>query len=251
MKELINGLKTFLGLALLITFIFVALQFRPNPSLGTNISGAPLTTMPTVQAYPPPQENVISAQTETTSNPYPMPGESINMAQTSDCTKAGKWIEYVNNQSKFSFQYPAEAEIFESVDNNEYPSVTLFLKPYCYVKEWWGTRQVTVAILLNSDKLSLEEFIVKQYTFDTSTDSLALSRELSSFSTTISVDKTSAIQVNGAITRETPRAYIPYNDFVIFLGLTGTTSMPPFEQPCPTILDLYNKILSSVKFLDN
>lgn len=251
MKELISGLKTFLGVALLIAFLYIALQFRPNASLGANISGAPVTTKPADQAYPSPQENVTSAQTETTSNPYPMPGESINMAQTSDCTKAGTWIEYINKQAKFSFQYPAEAEFFESIDNNGYPSITLFLKPYCYVKEWWGTRQVTVAVLLNSDKLSLEEFVVKQFTFDASTDSLALSRELASFSTTISVDKTSALQVNGSVTREAPRVYIPHNNFVIFVGLTETANMPPFEQPCPTILDLYNKILSSVKFLDN
>jgi len=249
MKDLISGLKTFLGLSLLVAFLYIALQFRPNASLGVNISGAPVTTKPTGQAYPPPQENVTSAQTETTSNPYPMPGESINMAQTSDCTKAGTWIEYVNKQANFSFQYPAEAEIFESVDNNGYPNITLFLKPYCYVKDWWGPKQVDIVVLMNSDKLSLEEFVVKQYTFDASTDTLALSRELATFSTTISVDKTSAIQVNGAITRETPHVYIPYNNLVIFVGLTETKFMPPFGQACSTTLDLFNRILSSIKFM--
>lgn len=251
MKALISGLTIFLSVSLLIAFLYVALQFWPNASLGANISGDPVTTKPTAQAYPPPQENVAPAQTETISYPYPMPGESINMTQARDCTKAGSWIEYVNKQANFSFQYPAEAEIFESVDNNGYPSVTLFLKPYCYVKEWWGTNRVDVVVLLNSEKLSLEEFIVKQFTFDASTDSLALSRELASFSTIISVDRTSALQVNGSVTREAPSVYIPHNNFVIFVGLTETGYMPPFEQPCPTILDLYNKILSSVKFLDN
>lgn len=249
MRALPNSLKSILGVALLIVFIDFALQFRPNASLGTNTSGALVITEQTAQAYPPPQDNVTSAQTETTGNPYPMPGESINLAQASDCTKAGSWIEYINKQANFSFQYPAEAEIFESVDNNGYHGVTLFLKPYCYVKEWWGTRQVTISVLINSDRLSMEEFIVKQYTFDASTDTTALSRELSSSSTAITVDKTSAIQVNGAITRETPRVYFSYNNLVIFVGLTENTFMPPFGQACSTTLDLFNRILSSIKFM--
>lgn len=251
MKKQISILKTFLGAVLLISFIYIAIQSRPYSSIGTNIFSTPIPIKPTTQAYPPPQENIIFNQTETTSNPYPMPGETMSMAQSSDCTKVGLWIEYVNKQANFSFLYPAEAEIIEYIDNNGYPSVTLFLKPYCYTKEWWGPNQVDVVVLINSDQLSLEEFIVKQYSFDISTDSLALSREMASFSTTIFVDNTSALQVNGSITKEAPRVYVPYNNLVIFFGLTETTNMPPFEPACPIILDLYNRILSSVKFRTN
>lgn len=251
MKELISGLKIFLFLTLMIIVIYITLQFKPNQSVGTNIAGEPLVTKATAQVYPPPQESVLSAQIEMTSDPYPMPGNFINLPQTSDCSRVGTWVEYVNKQADFSFQYPGEADIFESIDNNGFPSVTLFLKPYCYVKEWWGTREVTVAVLLNSDRLSLEEFVAEQYIFDASTDSSTISRELARFSTTIFLDKTSALQVTGTITKEVPRVYIPNNNLVIFVGLTETSNMPPFEPPCSTTLDLYNKILSSVIFPNN
>jgi len=211
--------------------------------------GAPIVTRPTDQAYPPPQQDILSAQTETSSNTYPGPGETLNMAQTSDCSKAGTWVEYVNKQAIFSFQYPAESEIFESVDNDGYASITLFLKPYCYVTDWWGPKQVDIVVLRNTEKLSLEDFVLKQHSSDTSTDSSVLSRELANFSKTISVGEITALQVNGEITREAPHAYIPYDSLVIFVGLTETTYMPPFEPACPTTLDLYYKTLASVKFL--
>lgn len=59
------------------------------------------------------------------------------------------------------------------------------------------------------------------------------------------------MQVKGKVTRETPHVYIPYDDLVIYVGLTETTNMPPFEPACPTTLDLYNKILASVKLLNH
>ena len=250
-KDLISGIKTFWGIVLLIAVLFIVMQLSPNHSLGHNISGPPITSKATFQAYPPPQENNITAQTETTSYPYPILEESINKAQTSDCRAAGTWVEYVNKIADFSFYYPTEAMIFESVDNNEYPSVTLFVKPYCYVKECWGPKQIEISVLTNSDKLSLKEFVVKQYSFDKSTDSLALSLELESISTTISVDNITALQVNGKITREAPRVYIPYNNLVIFMGLVETSNMPPYEPACPTTLNMYNKILSTMKFLNH
>ncbi|MCZ7553506.1 MAG: hypothetical protein M5U05_13135 [Anaerolineales bacterium] len=251
MKELISGLKTSLGVVLLVALLYVTLQFKPDLSLGLDSTGAPLPTKPTSQAYPSPPENVFPVQTETIDNPYPMPGEFVNLPPTNDCTKAGTWAEFINKEASFSFEYPAEADISEYVDNNGYPSVTLFIKPYCYIKECWGPQHVDIVVLMNPDKLSLEEFVVKQFIFDASTDPLALSRELASFSTMISVDNTSALYVNGTITREAPRVYIPHNNFVVFVGLTEHTFMPPFEPACPTILDLYNRILSSFKFLNN
>lgn len=251
MKKILNGLKYFLEAVFLLAFLYVVLQLGINASSGSIVTGAPLSETASAPGYPAPENFNSSPNTETTYNPYPAPGEADRIATTVDCNNMGTWSEYANKQAGFSFQYPSESELFESVDNNGYPNVTLYLKPYCYDKEWWGPKQVDIVVLFNSDKLSIEDFVVKQYSFDTSTDSSTLSREVLSSSSVITIENISGLQVNGPITKETPRVYIPYNDLVIFVGLTNTSNMPPFEQASPAILDLYNKIVSSVKLLNN
>lgn len=251
MKKNLNGLKYFLEAGILIAFLYVALQLGIKASSGSNITDAPLSGTPSAPSYPAPENLNTSPNTETTNNPYPAPEETGSISMTSDCNQMGTWTEYVNKQAGFSFQYPAETELFESIDTNGYPNVTLYLKPYCYNKEWWGPKQIDIVVLLNSDKLSIDDFVLKQYSFDMSGDSSALSRELSGSSSVITIEKTSALQVNGPTTKETPRVYIPYNDLVIFVGLTNTSNMPPFEQASPAILDLYNSIVASVTLLNN
>ena len=244
-----RGLKALIVFAFLVAFLFIALRFRTTIASSTSVVGAPKAAKPTNQTYPLPQQDILSAQTESSSNTYPAPTGNTQMVQTIDCSKVGTWVEYANKEASFSFQYPAESEIFESVDNNGYTSITMFLKPYCYVSNWWGPKQVDIVVLLNTEKLLLKDFVLKQHRSDISTNSLVLSQELANSSKTVIVDQITAMYVNGKITRETPHIYIPYNDIVIFIGLTETTKMPPFEPACPATLDLYNKILASVKFL--
>ena len=245
-----SGLKALIILAFLIAFLFIALQFRPTIASSNNAAGAPIVAKPTNQAYPSPLQAILSTPTEASNNPYPAPNGNTKLVQTIDCSKVGIWVEYVNKEAGFSFQYPAESEIFKSVDNNGYTSITLFLKPYCYATDWWGPTKVTISVLDNNTKLSLENFVVKQFSFDASTDFSAFSQEFVKNSETVSVDQVTALRMNGKMTREVPHVYIPYNDHVIFVGLTETTNMPPFEPACPATLDLYNKILASVKFLN-
>jgi hypothetical protein len=249
MKDLISALKALIILAFLIAFLFIALQFRSTIASSTKIAGAPIAAKPTHQAYPPSQNDIFSTPTEANSYPYPAPDGNTKMVQTIDCSKVGTWVEYNNKEAGYSFQYPAESEIFTSIDNNGYTDITLFLKPYCYATHWWGPTQVTISVLDNNTKLSLRNFVVKQFSFDASADYSALSQELGKNSETVSVDQITALRVNGKMTREMPYVYIPYSDNVIFVGLTETTYMPPFEPACPAMVALYNKILASVKFL--
>jgi len=250
MKDLMSGLKALIILAFFIAFLFIALQFMTTIASSTSVAGAPIAAKPTNQAYPSPQQDILSTPTEASSNPYPVPKGNTKLVQTIDCSKVGTWVEYVNKEAGFSFQYPAESEIFKSVDNNGYTNITLFLKPYCYATDWWGPAKVTISVLDNNTKLSLENFVVKQFSFDASTDYSAFSQEFVKNSETVSVDQVTALRVNGKMTREVPRVYIPYSDHVIFVGLTETTNMPLFEPAYPATLDLYNKILGSVKFLN-
>jgi hypothetical protein len=225
------------------------MQFRPNQALNTGMTGAPLVTQPKAQIYPPPQPNILSTQTETNSYPFPEQGKTHMITHTSLCSRVGTWDEYVNKPAHFSFQYPAEAKLYESVDLNGYPNISLSLKPYCYTEDWWGPDRVDIVVLMNAEKLPLEDFVVDQFTSTISTDPFVLSQEMAKYSKTIIVDQITAWYVNGKITREAPHVYIPYKDLVIFIGLTETSFMPPYEQACPTTLDLFNKVVSSVKFL--
>lgn len=217
-----------------------------------NESGNPAGATPNVnQPYPYPQPITPTfPPVESGMNAYPDPGypqETKTIPKTDYCAKVDTWVEYTNTPAQFSFQYPAESEIHESVDPNGYPVAALFLRPGCYVNQCWGPNKVVIAVLLNPGMLSLEDFVVDQFTFDLSTDRLALSQELANSSQKITVDGVTGIQVNGKITREAPHVYLPYNDHVIFVGLTETSHMPPFAQPCPATLDLFDKILASVR----
>jgi len=218
-------------------------------NMGAPIAAKPTKTNEANEAYPSFQQNIYSAQTEASNNIYPAPGETTNMYQTSDCSKVGTWVEYINKAAGFSFQYPAEAKLKETVDNNGYTSIDLFLQPECYAKEWWGPNQVSIMVLDNTEKLTIEDFVSKQYSINASTEYSISSQELAESSEAVSIDQVTAIRVNGKLTRETPQVYIPNNDLVIVVGLIDMNMMPPFEPACPATLDLYNKILTSVKFL--
>jgi len=248
MKSSISGLKALLGLAALVVFLFAALQLRPTIYSNTGNS-AQVASNPAGQAYPSPQQDLSPAQTEANSNPYPAPGGTTNMVQTSDCSKVGTWVEYVNKAAGFSFQYPAEAKIIESTDNNGHTSIDLFLRPECYTNDWWGTNKVSIAVLDNAAKLTLENFVAKQYNVSESSENPNSPQELAKSSETVLVDQVKALRINGKITRETPHVYIPNKDHVLFVGLVESDLMPPFEPVCSATLDLYNKILISLKFL--
>lgn len=244
MKRLIRVLKVPTGFALLTLFLFVAFQFKANRSSGD--SGSLISAKSTHPAYPSPEQATLSAQIETNSDPYPGPDGTSNIRQTVDCTNLGAWVEYTNEEAGFSFQYPAESTINESLDNNSYTTIDIFLRPYCYTSKWWGPNKVTLAVVDNSANLTIEDFILNQYNHSASTLNHELSLELEKNSESITIDQTPALRLNGVITRQTPHVYIPYNDHVIFIGLVETTLMPPFESACSTTLDLYNKILASV-----
>lgn len=248
MNSPISGLKALVGLAALVVFLFVALKLRPNTFSTTGDLGVSIAANPLDQAYPSPEQDLSSAQPEA-SNPYPAPGGFTNIVQTSDCSKVGTWIEYVNKAAGFSFQYPAEAKIIETADNNGHTSIDLLLRPECYTNDWWGTNKVSIVILDNTAMLTLEDFVAKQYGISASTENPNSSQELAKSSESVLIDHVAALRVNGKITRETPHVYIPNNGHVIFWGLVESDLMPPFEPACPATLDLYNKILTSVKFL--
>lgn len=69
MKDLMSGLKALIVLVFLIAFFFIALQFRPTIASSTSVAGAPKAAKPTNQAYPPPQQDIISTQTEANQKP--------------------------------------------------------------------------------------------------------------------------------------------------------------------------------------
>ncbi len=249
MKNLINGLKIFIGLAVLAVFFFAAMQFLPSASTNNakmvESASATLTNL----AYPLPQPAPPSAQTEGGWNPYPSPGMSVNLVPTLDCSKAGTLIEYINQSAGFSFQYPAEAGFHESVENNGYTSVQLFLRP-CYAKEWWGANQVTIKILDNPERLNIEKFVTKRYTLNSSFQQYDNSlKELTDNSEIIYIDQAQSLRLKGRMTKENPFVYISNDDLVIFVSLVEPQEVPPFEPACPVILDLFDRILTSVRFI--
>jgi hypothetical protein len=205
-----------------------------------------MATKPTNQVYPPPQDIASN-------NPYPGPDVATpGVMPTTDCSKVGIWIEYVNKESGFSFQYPAESKVSESVDNNGHTHIVLALQPECYGTKCWGSNTMSIGVLDNKTKLSLEDFVAKQYHLDGSKEypSSSPAQELAKSAETISVDQIRALRVIGVITRAMPQVYIPYDDdHVIFVGMGETNFMPPFDPPCSATSDLYNKILASVKLL--
>lgn len=249
MNNTISGFKALLGFVALVVFLFVALQFRPNNSSNTGRIGAPVALYPMGQAYPSPQQDVSSTQSEENINPYPAPGGTTNMVQTSDCSKVGTWVEFINNADGYSFRYPAESRIIETTDHYGHTSIDLFLRPECYTNNWWGTNKVSIAVLDNTAKLTLEDFVAKQYGVSASTENPNSPQELAKSSESVLVDQAKALRINGKITRETPHVYIPNNAHVIFVGLVESDLMPPFEPVCSATLDLYNKILNTLKFL--
>ncbi len=246
MKTLINYVKAIIVLIGLAGFLVIVFQFRPILA-NQYSSGSALIS--SIEAYPPP--NSLTSLSEEGLNPYPSSDDVEIIEQSTVCSKAGQWINYHHKIAGFSFQYPSETHLQEYARSNGYDAISLDLETECYPDNCWGLNGISISVLDNSKNLSLQEFVKQKYNPNASTAFAVSEDELDKNIQSTIIDGEQALLARGTLTYERPQVYILHNDLFIVISMTERSKgiwMDEAKPPCKTALELFDKILASIKF---
>jgi hypothetical protein len=241
MKNLLN--KTSSLLILLVLGGLITL-FAFSLKQGTFLQSVAGQTQP--GGYPGPRTNSdVPLQ-----DPYPAPvtlNESVNQ---DSCSGLGKWELYTDKIAGYSLRYPAESELRESpIADENYRSVSIYLKPSCYGQQCWGSNRVIISMMKNPERLPVSQFVEQEFKLQTEPPHVDSLQNFQTSKSIIDVAGTQGLRIENGITFDKPDIYIPHGDRIIRVAISADSPLPPHDPPCKQTLEMLDGILNSIELL--
>ena len=178
------------------------------------------------------------------------PKSPIAVPTPDSCVNTGKWIAYTDPIAGYSLEYPAEARLDEwSKSNDRFRSTSIFLNPSCYGQGCWGSHRIIISTLQNPNRLSIQQYVEEFFNIYTSPP---LNDSVQNYQSTKRLVKTAgvdALRIEDGITVHKPEIFVPHQDKVVRIYVSAGSTVPPYEMPCETTLELLDRILSSLTLL--
>lgn len=241
MKNLLNKTSSLLMLLVLIGLIAL---FAFSLKQGTFLQSVAGQTQPS--GYPGPRTNSdVSSQ-----DPYPAPVTSNESINQESCSGLGKWEIYLDKIAGYSLQYPAESELRESPSADEnYRSVSIYLKPSCYDQQCWGSNRVVISMMQNPENLPITQFVEQEFKLQTSPPHANSLQDFQTSQSIINIAGTQGLRVENGVTFNKPDIFIPNGDRVVRVYISAASPVPPHDPPCKQTLEILDGILNSIELL--
>ena len=241
MKNLLNKSSSLFALLLLGSLV-VFFVFSIKQGIFTQSVAGQLQD----NAYPVPSKALNIASQD----PYPAPATLNTSASQPVCTGLGEWETYTDKIAGYSLKYPAESDIQESPSANEnYRSVSIYLKPSCYDQQCWGSNRVIVSMMENPERLPVTQFVEQEFKLQTSPPHANSLQDFQTSKNMIDVANIKGLRVENGITSNKPDIFIPHGDRVIRVYVSNTNPVPPHDPPCKQTLGMLDDILNSIELI--
>lgn len=233
MKRILSHVVSLLGLTALIAVIVFAVNLRPLEN-----------QQPLSAAYPGPN---LEIQLSTQTIPYPPPIPTTNNTSLS-CTGLGEWKTYTNLKAGYSLKYPAESTLKEFIGSDKnYTALSISLLPTCYGQDCSGSNKIIIGVRENPNRLAIREFIEQEFDLHSSPPLDNSLQNLENSSKYVLLGGIQALRIEDGITLAKPDIFIPNENLVIWVYVSKSGEVPPFEHPCKTTLELLDQILATIK----